>query len=110
MTIWKAATDFVRNSHWIGQRVRNKKNKWFGRVMAVECLVCGADVNDGFACGHVKFGYCLTVGQPLKSGEVFLKPWCRVDDYEDATVVQTLWERILDDTLFIELDNERSGP
>ena len=92
------ASSFFRNDHWIGQRVRNKTNKWFGRVMAVECLVCGANVNEGFACGHVKFGYHLTIGQLITStGEWYLKPWCRVQDYEDATERLTVWERLLDD-------------
>lgn len=80
--------------HWIGQQVRNRRKGWLGRVVAVECIVCGYSIltpHEG--CGaHLR--YCLTVEQCC-----FLKPWCRVEDYEDATVLKTAWERVLETNL-----------
>lgn len=85
----------MKIEHWIGQRVRNRQNGWFGSVVAMECVLCGYTIltpHEG--CGAHGFRYCLTVEQ---CG--FLKPWCRVVDYEDATVLRTAWERVMEPLL-----------
>lgn len=80
----------VTIEHWVGQRVRNVTRRWIGRVAVVECSVCAKPITDSvITCPHN--AYCLTIDQ---GG--FLKPWCRKEDYEDATVRTTVWERILD--------------
>jgi hypothetical protein len=80
----------VAFEHWIGQRVRHKTNRWVGRVAVVECTVCAEPMSKAIVtCPHN--AYCLTIDQ-----NGFLKPWCRKEDFEDATVRLTVWERILE--------------
>jgi hypothetical protein len=75
--------------HWIGQTVRNKRMRWLGQVVAMECLVCGHPIlTPVVTCPHNQ--YYLTIDQ-----DGFRKPWCSVEDYQDATVRLTAWERIL---------------
>jgi hypothetical protein len=75
--------------HWIGQTVRNKRARWLGQVLEMECLLCGNSIlTPVVTCPHNR--YSLTIDQ----GGV-RKPWCSLEDYQDATVRPTAWERIL---------------
>lgn len=93
--------------HQVGDRVRNAKNGWFGRVLAVECLVCGKSLvkdqcPDGHRIGLSKFWdgregwtYSLTIAQENVPGD--MRPWCIPENF--PRVGRTAWEHVLEDPL-----------
>lgn len=96
--------------HQIGDRVvciNCPTGPWFGRVLAVECLVCGAQlVRDKcpkrhfvgereFYNGRVGMAYSLTIAQDNVPDD--MRPWCIPENF--PTVGRTAWEHLLEDPL-----------
>lgn len=96
--------------HRVGDRVvciTCPTGPWFGRVLAVECLVCGKQlVRDKcpkrhfvgemtFYNGRVGMAYSLTVGQDKVEGD--MRPWCIPEHF--PTTGRTAWEHVLEDPL-----------
>ena len=100
--------------HKVGDLVRNRANGWLGRVVHVECMVCGEElVDDGCPSGHnvgqrmkydgsgMMVGYCISVAQNGVPGD--LRPWCIAENFPVVVIGKTAWERLLEDRLVSEV-------
>lgn len=77
---------------------------WFGRVLAVECMVCGSQlVRDKcpkghsiqrrtFDDGHEGWTYFITIAQDNVPGDI--RPWCIPERF--PVTGRTMWERLED--------------
>ncbi len=87
--------------HRVGDRVRNRKNGWYGRVLAVECMICGQEFQHGECpAGHGVANYFITVAQDNVPAD--RRPWCIPDNFpvvEPPVPRPTAWARVLEDPL-----------